>query len=189
MERRKIMRNVFALLVVTVFGAVLLLGGCGGDGGDTDSGDCSPLAATDFPCANPNECLSVTATWCFPGATSCTNLDADLSLELPGGGVIGVGNGEFPNANGCSHDGDEQGNVLDPDADGVTGPYNETITCSPFVHALPPDRIDAGRYVIEVDEFNILETDILLDINVDGRTSCQIVNTDPAPVRVEVVYP
>ena len=181
------MRSVFRLPVARLFGGVLLLSGCGGD--DSNSGGCSPLASTDFPCANPNECLAVTATWCFRGAASCTNLDADLSLELPGGGVIGVGNGEFPNANGCIHDGDEQANVLDPDGDGETGPYDENITCSPFVHAMPPDRIDAGRYVIEIDEFNLLETDVLLDINVNGQTSCQIVNTAQVPVRVEVDYP
>ena len=180
------MRNVKRLPVVMVSAALVLLGGC--EEKDDDADGCTPLAATDFPCANPNECLSVTATWCFPGASTCATTDVDLSLELPGGAIIGVGNGEAMSANGCVLDGDEQADVFDPDD---PGPFDENIACSPFVHPQPPDRIDAGGYVIEVEEpFSIFSTeDVLLDINVNGQTSCQIVNIDAGPARVEVVYP
>lgn len=149
------------------------------------------MAASAFPCTNPAECLSVTATWCYPGAATCSSSDVDLSLERSDGIIIGVGNGESPNTNGCVHDEDEKANVLDPDGDGVTGPFDENITCSPYTHADPPDRIDAGRYVIEVGEpFAILSTElVLLDINVDGQSSCQIVNIEAVPTRVEVAYP
>ena len=171
-----------------IFG-LLFLTGCSSD--DDEAATCAPVAAAGFPCANPDECLSVSATWCFPSATTCASSDVDLSLERPDGIIIGVGTGEIADTNGCIHDGDEQANVLDPDGDGNTGPFNENITCSPYVHADPPDRIDPGRYVIEVEEpFALLSTEVvLLDINVNGQTSCQIVNIEAGPVRVEVIYP
>lgn len=181
------MRLFNPLTVITGIFGLLLMSGCSSE--DT-SVACTPVAAASFPCTNPAECLSVTATWCFPGAASCSNVDADLSLERPDGIIIGVGNGEIPDTNGCIHDGDEQANVLDPDGDGVTGPFNENITCSPYTHAQPPDRIDPGNYIIEVEELSLLNTgEVLLDINVNGQTSCQIVNIDAGPARVEVVYP
>jgi len=62
---------------------------------------------------------------------------------------------------------------------------------TPITHAVPPDRIDPGRYVIEIDEaFTLLSTEIVsLDINVNGQVSCQVVNIDAGPVSVGVVYP
>lgn len=152
---------------------------------------CTPAAAASFPCTDPAQCLSVTATWCFPGAATCASSDVDLSLQHPDSSIVGFGTGEVASVNGCEHDGDEQANVLDPDGDGNTGPFNENITCSPYVHADPPDRIDPGRYVIEVGEpFTLLSTElVLLDVNVNGQVSCQIVNIEAGPASVEVVYP
>lgn len=174
-------------LIMCIFG-LLLMSGCSSD---DDSVVCTPAAAANFPCADPNQCLSVTTTWCFPGATTCANSDVDLSLERPDGIIIGVGNGEVTDTNGCILDGDEQANVSDPDGDGNTGPFNENITCSPYTHADPPDRIDPGSYFIEVEEPHPFFSTkvVLLDINIDGLTSCQIVNIEAGPARVEVVYP
>lgn len=183
------MRLINRLPVITLIFSLLLMAGCSSeDYSDT----CTSVVATDFPCADPNQCLSVTATWCFPGATICANTDVDLSLERPDGIIIGVGNGEIWNANGCVLDGDDVAYLVDPDGDGNTGPFDENITCSPYPHAQPPDRIDEGRYVIEVDDSapELFSTEIvLLDINVDGQTSCQIVSIEEGPARVEVIYP
>jgi hypothetical protein len=151
---------------------------------------CIPTAASNFPCANPVECLSVTATWCYPGAASCSNVDADLTLILPAGFTIDSNFDQMNSANGCFHDGDETGNVIDPDGDGITGPFNENITCLPHTQITGPNRIDAGTYVAGIRELSLLDTgSVLLDINVNGQTSCQIMNIDAGPVQVNVIYP
>ena len=159
---------------------------------EDESTACTPLAATDFPCTDSGQCLSVTATWCFPDASICANTDTDLSLQRPDGIIVGVGSGASRDTNGCILDGDDLAIVVDPDGDGETGPFHENITCSAYPHAQPPDRIDAGRYVVEVDDSvpELFSTEIvLLDINVDGQTSCQIVDIGDGPARVEVIYP
>ena len=175
--------NLFLLISI-----IVSLAACSSE--DDTPVACAPLAATAFPCANPDECLSVTATWCYPGAAICSNVDADLTLIHTVGFTIDSNFDQMNASNGCFHDGDETGNVLDPDGDGTTGPFNENITCLPYLHATGPDRIDTGTYVAGIGESSFLDTgSVLLDINVNGQTSCQFVNIDAGPVEVEVVYP
>ena len=182
------MRSSKAIHAVMCTLGLMLMSGCSSE---EESTGCTPVAADSFPCTDPDQCLSVTATWCFPGATTCATSDVDLSLQHPNGVIIGVGTGEVASANGCVHDGDEQANVFDPDGDGNTGPFNENITCSPYDNGVPPDRIDSGSYTVEVGEpFTLLSTElVLVDVNVNGQVSCQVVTIDAGPVSVEAVYP
>ena len=162
--------------------ALLALAGCGSD---DDTGACTPIAAGAFPCADASQCLSVTATWCYPGATTCANTNVDLSLTRPDSIVVGVKSGQSMSANGCALDGDERANAL-------SGPFDENITCSPYLHAQPPDRIDPGTYVVGVADSvsgNLSTRFVRLDINVNGQTSCQIVDVSAGPVQVGVTYP
>ena len=163
---------------------LLVLSACSSD--DNDGGGstaCVPLDASSFPCVDPAQCLSVTATWCFPGASSCTNMGADLTLDHPLGFRIDSTFTSDLNINGCIHDGDET-------APGITGPFDENITCSPYVHPDPPERVDSGTYTASVSALSIhAGTSVLMDINVDGATSCQVVSVGIAPVSVDIVYP
>lgn len=149
-------------------------------GGEADPTACSPRAASDFPCADATQCLSVTATWCYPGAKTCANTNVDLTLTLPDSAVVTATSG----TNGCVHDGDEQANAL-------TGPFDENITCSPFTHPSPPDRIDSGTYVAKVSEFALLGTEFVrLDIDVNGQTSCKVLQLSAAgQAQFSVTYP
>jgi len=177
------------IVQIAGFAAIAFAVGC-----DSDSGSgCAPLAASAFTrCDDPNECLSVTATWCFPGADSCGTADADLALVLPGGETVSHNN---DSANGCSLDFDEQAEEpWDRNGDGEIGPFDENITCAPYAHASGPDRIDPGRYVARISESSFLVEpgEILVDINVDGATSCQIVtipDQEPFQVSIDIDYP
>lgn len=161
---------------------LVVLSACGSDDSGDDSSTCAPRDASSFPCVDPAQCLSVTATWCFPGASSCTNMDADLTLDHPMGFTVDSTVISLP-INGCIHDGDET-------APGITGPFNENITCSPYVHAEPPDRVDSGIYTAKVSALSIhAGTPVLMDINVDGVTSCRVVAVGIDPVSVDIVYP
>ncbi len=151
--------------------SIVFVSGCGSDA-------CVPLDAAAFlACDDPNACLSVSATWCL---RDCGNEDVNLSLHLPGGAdVVGVGDGEKIFADGCTHGPDEQANTTDR-------PYAENITCSA--------PLESGRYVVEVTEnskYNsLVPGDIRIDINVDGGTSCQIVNIDETrQAEIELDYP
>lgn len=177
------MRSVQQRLKFLAFCSVVALAGCSSD--DSSNAGCQPLDPAEFPCVDPSQCLSVTATWCFPGASACTNMDADLTLSHPLAFTIDASFTPVANINGCIHDGDET-------APGITGPFDENITCSPYVHAAPPDRIDAGTYTASVfTAFSALHagTPVRIDTNVDGLTACQVVAIESVPSTVNIVYP
>ena len=118
-------KNVLRMVIVAVLTAVLLLA-CDSDDDAGGGGFPVPLPIN---CVVPGECLSVTASWCVPsndGVVNCATNNVDVSLDLPGGGTVGVGAGELLDLAGCIHDGDDQaGPPLDRDGDGQFGPLSE----------------------------------------------------------------
>jgi hypothetical protein len=185
--------------LVSILGWIgIALAGC------TDAGGpCTPLDPSEFSeCDDPTQCISVTASWCTPGADGevlCATNNVDLSLELPvfvdpnnPDELVTVGVGQ--RRNGCEHDGDEQAEPpLDRDGDGLPGPFDENITCSPYVHEMdPPDRIDPGFYAAKiVDNSSFFDTgDVEVSVYVNGQTSCQFVNVDNGTeATVWIAYP
>jgi hypothetical protein len=176
-----------------VFLTAVLLVACSGDDDGGGGGLPVPLPIN---CVVPGECLSVTATWCVPGndgMVSCATNNVDLSLVLPGGGTIGNGAGEFPDANGCIHDGDDQaGPPTDRNGDGQLGPFSENITCSPAVQPVGPPAIEPGVYTVQVhDNFSVFDTGmIVVDINTDGVNQRQTIFVDDGSVgEIQTNYP
>ena len=162
------------------------------DGAPSGTDGCTPIDPS--VCADPTECISVRATWCPPGVQVCNTSDVNLSLVHPDGIiVIGVGNGEVEDANGCVHEGDEIADQpFDRNGDGQAGPFEESITCSPFTFLTPPDRVETGLYVIRVDDQNaFFDTgDIRVEILVDGVDTCQFVNVDDdGQIDIDLNYP
>jgi len=184
-------RTVLRMASVVVLTAGLLFA-CDGDD-DGGGGLAVPLPTN---CVDPGECLSITATWCVPGndgLVNCATNNVDLSLVLPGGGTIGIRPGEFPDANGCIHDGDEQATPpFDRNGDGQPGPFAENITCSPAVQPSGPPAIEPGLYVVQIqDNFSILDTGIVVvDVNTDGVNQRHTILVDDGSVgEIETVYP
>ena len=191
------MQQKFLLLLLFSLASSAILSSCSEE--DTGS-TCAPLAASAFPCTDPNECLSVTATWCYAGASNCSDIDVDLELEFPTDAfpagqspIINSSNATaaFP-LYGCIHDGDETADTPVSSQGIFGGPYDENITCGPYVHPDPPERMDPGTYQAIIQENSIVNTDVRLDINVNGQTSCQFITTadiGQPPVKVQIDYP
>ena len=189
LPRRRMVLRIASAVALT---AVLLVA-CDGD----DDGDGRGLAVPlPINCVVPGECLAITATWCVPGndgIVDCTTNNVDLSLVLPGGGTIGIRPGEFPDANGCIHDGDEQADPpFDRNGDGQPGPFAENITCSPALQPVGPPAIEPGLYVVQVqDNFSFFDTGlIIVDVNIDGVNQRHNILVDDGSVgEIQVDYP
>ena len=101
--------------------------------------------------------------------------------------------GEFPDANGCIHDGDDAaGPPVDRNGDGQLGPFSENITCSPAIQPVGPPAIEPGVYTVRVhDNFSVFDTGmIVVDINTDGVNQRQTIFVDDVSVgEIQTDYP
>ncbi|MGB8224660.1 MAG: hypothetical protein WCF10_18865, partial [Polyangiales bacterium] len=117
--------------------------GCGSD-------SCTPLAATDFGCSDPGDCLAVKITWNYPGASNRGSADLDLRLLYNDSTLVDYSGGTI-----CRHTGDAQ-------ASG-TEQKSEAIICD-----APLD----GKYDFSWRTFFIFDIDTRVDVNDRGSVTC-----------------
>lgn len=143
-------------MVVLIFAAAVLTG-CGGEDGDDDSdvaSSCTPLAASEFGCQNPADCLATRITWNHADASEIGSADFDLTLWID--------EHTFINADSvggvCSHSGDVEAVGLER--------QSETITC---------DMPRSGSYRFIWSTFFVLDMDLRIDVNDRGDVLCSLI--------------